>query len=379
MLDGWVPPFCPSPPPFCTSPTTMCDPWETPSWMGPQAPGTADYMLPNHNPQLLHLASVTLDQNRTRALKTATTTIFINGHETSYLIDSGSTESFIHPDTSFGKKCWSVSIKQVRNSKPLVLMYLKVTFCYHLYFRLLKNSENSADRIAHYESEAKGLCEDITSSYSDASKRIVTRKFSDGTSGIASLRGADKFRTEVLYKLYDCLIIQLHKRIDPDEQIAKRFKFLSELVNNSEIDEDSIKLIISYCKDDIDHKLVNECYQFKEYLRLRKSQHTEENTPSKMQCAEILLLICEQHLIEMFPNITTALKLYLTKPIMSCEAERNFSKISFIKNKFRSTMTEERLNSLCILSLENDIARKLSYDKTVREYVARKNRKKSIL
>ncbi|GCB64776.1 hypothetical protein scyTo_0011798 [Scyliorhinus torazame] len=172
--------------------------------------------------------------------------------------------------------------------------------------------ENSADRIAHHKSEAKGLCEDITSSYSDASKRIVTWTFSDGTSGIASLRGADKFRIEVLYQLYDCLIIQLRKRIDPYEQIAKRFKFLSELVNNSEIDEDSIKLIISYYKDDIDHKLVNECYQFKEYLHLRKSQNREENMPSKMQCADVLQFICEQHLIEVFPNITTALKLYLT-------------------------------------------------------------------
>ncbi|GCB85875.1 hypothetical protein scyTo_0026521, partial [Scyliorhinus torazame] len=108
--------------------------------------------------------------------------------------------------------------------------------------------ENSADRIAHYDSEAKGLCEDITSSYSDASKRTVTRKFSDGTSGIASLRGADKFWIEVLYQLHDCLIIQFRKWIDPYEQIAKRFKFLSVLVNNSEIDEDSIKLIISFTK-----------------------------------------------------------------------------------------------------------------------------------
>ncbi|GCB81770.1 hypothetical protein scyTo_0021884, partial [Scyliorhinus torazame] len=184
-------------------------------------------------------------------------------------------------------------------------------------FNKTKLRENSADRIAHYESEAKGLCEDITSSYSDASKRIVTRTFSDGTSGVASLRGADKFRIEVLYQLYDSLIIQLSKRIDPYEQIAKRFKFLSELVNNSEIDEDSIKLIISYYKDDIDHKLVNKCYQFKEYLHRRKSQDTEVNTSSKMQCAEVLQLICEQHLIEVFPNITTAFKLYLTMPIMS--------------------------------------------------------------
>ncbi|XP_072354889.1 uncharacterized protein [Scyliorhinus torazame] len=142
--------------------------------------------------------------------------------------------------------------------------------------------ENSTDRIAYYESEAKGLCEEITSRYSDASKRIVTRTFSDGTSGIASLRGADKFRIEVLYQLYDCLIIQLRKRIDPYEQIAKRFKFLSELMNNSEIDEDGIKLI-SYYKDDIDHKLVNECYSSKNICTLgnprtqKKTRHLKCN------------------------------------------------------------------------------------------------------
>ena len=223
------------------------------------------------------------------------------------------------------------------------------------------------------------MCEDITSSYSDASKCIVTKKFSDRTSGSASLRGADKFRIEVLNQFYDCLVIHLCNRIDPCEQIVKRFKFLSELVSNCEIDEDSIKLIMSYCKDDIDHKLVNECYQFKEYLHLRKSWNTEENIPPKMQCAEILQLICEQHLIEVLPHITTVLKLYLTMPIMSCEAERDFSKLSFRKIKIWSTRTEEHLNYLCIMSLENDIARKLSYDKMVHEYAVRKNRKKSIL
>ncbi|XP_072346501.1 uncharacterized protein [Scyliorhinus torazame] len=97
-----------------------------------------------------------------------------------------------------------ISTKQVRNAKPLVLMYLKVIFCYHLCFHLLKSSEKIQPIGLHTESDAKGLCDDITSSYSDASKLIVTRTFSDGTSGIISLRGADKFRIEVLYQLYEC-------------------------------------------------------------------------------------------------------------------------------------------------------------------------------
>ena len=82
------------------------------------------------------------------------------------------------------------------------------------------------------------------------------------------------------------------------------------------------------------------------------------------------------HLIKVFHNITTALAVYLTMPITICEADMNFSKLSFIQNKFRSTMEEERLTSLCILSLDNDIAGMLPYDITVRVSVVRKNRKR---
>jgi hypothetical protein len=34
---------------------------------------------------------------------------------------------------------------------------------------------------------------------------------------------------------------------------------------------------------------------------------------------------------EVFPNLTTILKIYMTIPTMSCEAERNLSKSSVIK------------------------------------------------
>ena len=52
-------------------------------------------------------------------------------------------------------------------------------FCGHPLLRRVSISH-------HYESEAKGLCENITSNYSDADKRTVIKKFSDGTIGRAS-------------------------------------------------------------------------------------------------------------------------------------------------------------------------------------------------
>jgi len=36
----------------------------------------------------------------------------------------------------------------------------------------------------------------------------------------------------------------------------------------------------------------------------------------------------------------------MTLPITGCEAERNFSKLSITKSKFRLSMPEERLNYL---------------------------------
>lgn len=56
-----------------------------------------------------------------------------------------------------------------------------------------------------------------------------------------------------------------------------------------------------------------------------------------------------------FPVLSIALKIAVTLPIASTTPERTFSKLTIIKNKLRSTMSESRLESLIVLSCENDI------------------------
>jgi hypothetical protein len=50
-------------------------------------------------------------------------------------------------------------------------------------------------------------------------------------------------------------------------------------------------------------------------------------------CPEILQLLYERNVIQVFPYLTTILKLYITLLIESCEDDRNFSKPSTIKKK----------------------------------------------
>jgi len=52
-----------------------------------------------------------------------------------------------------------------------------------------------------------------------------------------------------------------------------------------------------------------------------------------------------------FPTLTCLYKVLLTLPVTSCSAERAMSRLKIIKNRLRSAMADDRLNSLMILRL----------------------------
>jgi hypothetical protein len=58
---------------------------------------------------------------------------------------------------------------------------------------------------------------------------------------------------------------------------------------------------------------------------------------------------------ETFREILTLLKILITIPITSSEAERCFSMLKHIKTCLRSTMGEVRLNALTMMNIENEI------------------------
>ena len=51
-----------------------------------------------------------------------------------------------------------------------------------------------------------------------------------------------------------------------------------------------------------------------------------------------------------FPDLLLFVQIVLTVPIASATAERSFSTMKRVKTYLRSTMTDQRLNSLCLLA-----------------------------
>ena len=71
---------------------------------------------------------------------------------------------------------------------------------------------------------------------------------------------------------------------------------------------------------------------------------------------QLIVTIDKDGLEPAFPEVYRALKLILTLPMTTASAERSFSCLKRMKNYLRSTMLQERLSNLAIISLEKELA-----------------------
>ena len=79
--------------------------------------------------------------------------------------------------------------------------------------------------------------------------------------------------------------------------------------------------------------------------------------------------------VNSFPNVWIAYIILLTIPITVASAERSFSKLKLIKSFLRSTMSQEILNGLAIISIEKDLVSKLEYKNLINDFASQKVRK----
>ena len=84
--------------------------------------------------------------------------------------------------------------------------------------------------------------------------------------------------------------------------------------------------------------------------------------------------LLKTHLFELYPNVYIALRILLTCPVTVASAERSLSKLKLIKTFNRTSMTDSRLSSLAMLSIENDCARSLDYDNVITAFANKKVR-----
>ena len=97
----------------------------------------------------------------------------------------------------------------------------------------------------------------------------------------------------------------------------------------------------------------------------------ESRSPVEIESsADNLVIVCKDDLEQCFGN-------ELVQFIAFSNGERSFSKLKYIKNRLRTTMTNERVTHLSLMSIEYDILRETDFDYLITDFAQRKGRKVS--
>ncbi|KAL1261516.1 hypothetical protein QQF64_006781 [Cirrhinus molitorella] len=96
---------------------------------------------------------------------------------------------------------------------------------------------------------------------------------------------------------------------------------------------------------------------------------------------DLLQLFMENNLVDVFSETVTLLKILITTPMTTAEAERCFSTLKRIKTFLRNSMTQERLNALAMLSVEKRLVIEITdfNMKVIEKFASQKERRAKFL
>ena len=181
----------------------------------------------------------------------------------------------------------------------------------------------------------------------------------------------------------DSVINSTSKRFQNFKNVASKFSCLDPKHFKKTLVEDNgnkLECLADTYSDAIDSKteIVQEFHSFKDMFKEIMSSKTNSSV-EKLTINNVLKVMRANDMCSIYPNLSTLYHIFLTLPISSAGAERSFSRLKLIKSYLRSTMTEERLSGLALLSIERQFATDLDYDKVMDYFAKMKPRRKKLL
>jgi len=113
-------------------------------------------------------------------------------------------------------------------------------------------------------------------------------------------------------------------------------------------------------------------------IMVRFSGHLNQMGENVSTSVKLLRQIRESDIVDAYPNVEIALRLYFTIPVANTDGERSFSLFKRIKSRMRSNITQEKLNDTFILTIESDSTAVLNCKNLLISFACLKARKKTL-
>lgn len=220
-------------------------------------------------------------------------------------------------------------------------------------------------------------------SFAEKRKRKV-KKFFDEIAQDEPIEDPEtKFRVDIFNRIIDTVTNRLQERFEGQQFVAKTFSFLQPK-NLIKASDNEVKIAAQhfmsiyktdFIADDNDNAHAHEDDLCEEILSFKNVIFKEELTNNEFQSVvDVLKYIHEYELASSYPNFVLAIIIFMTLPVTVASAERSFSKLKLIKTYLRSSIAQDRLDALAIISIEIEQSRNLNIDELIDQFAERKAR-----
>lgn len=245
-----------------------------------------------------------------------------------------------------------VAVNLVQKNKGELISYRKTGFC-------------------DAQTSAKEICEQMNTEAVLKEKRLrsTKRHFAYEAADEPIVDAMKRLEVSFFNAVVDCSIQSLEDRFKSLSEVKENF---GVLLNFRELDR---KVRREQCE------LLGEKLSCGEEADIDGSalaveiESLPELPQTMMTALELLTYLSQNEMCELYPNLWVALRIACTLPVTVASAERSFSKLKLIKTYLRSSMAQERLSGLAVISINNKVGQAIPYNDVISDFASRKARK----
>ncbi|KAL4090186.1 hypothetical protein QTP88_025085 [Uroleucon formosanum] len=191
------------------------------------------------------------------------------------------------------------------------------------------------------------------------SRKVSTRLDSNSSNQAFFNTKFDELKITVFYPLLDKLLSGIDLRFKQDT-----FDLVDAIacMLNMNLTQKTTKILSTFSKVSED-ELITELKLLKNY-----ENAMQLNGASSKSIYEWIDWLKTTGNSTVYTCVFKTLKMFTIIPVTSCTCERVFSKLTIVKNKLRSTMSQERLESLLLLFTEQEIVSKVDLNAVIDEF-----------
>ncbi|KAI3744343.1 hypothetical protein L1987_57422 [Smallanthus sonchifolius] len=221
--------------------------------------------------------------------------------------------------------------------------------------------------------EAKEIANELGVDTIFPQRRPIRRKkqYDETSSEEVLFSPEEDFKVNYFLCIVDQAIASLETRFEQYKDFERLFGFLFPK-KLRELDEKDLKSCCYRLQDALKYKEKSDIDANELYLELKLFE-----TFITSQIISPIDALNNLNRFGFFPNASIAYRVLLSIPVTVASAERSFSKLKLLKSYLRSTMFQERLNGLAMISIESDTLETMNYEDLIESFASKNARRAS--